>query len=284
MARIRTVKPEFFRHEKLQAMGALSMLIFEGLWTQCDKAGRFAWKPRILKLDILPFIEFDMEKELDKLADGFFVIKYESEGEFYGVVPTFGEHQRVSGKEAQEPAKHPTPPEAKPKKTRKLPQEKKGSTGEALGKQLGSVGDHPESQEGNGVQEEEREQEEEGKTAKIFFDEARQSYPGTKRGLDVEWANFVAKYPDYRNILPFLTLAIQREANHKALLRKTPGAFCPEWKNFQTWINQQCWTQEFGAVIAAAKTGFGAPPPTTEQLQANMDAVFGRTKGIDHGF
>src|SRR4051812_39113605 len=120
MARIRTVKPEFFRHEKLQELGALSMLIFEGLWTQCDKAGRFAWKPRLLKLDILPFITFDMEKELDKLAESFFVIKYEHEKEFFGVIPTFGDHQRITGKEGLEPPKYPTPPEAKAKKTRKL--------------------------------------------------------------------------------------------------------------------------------------------------------------------
>lgn len=163
MARIRTVKPEFFRHEKLQELGALSMLIFEGLWTQSDKAGRFAWKPRLLKLDILPFISFDMEKELDKLADAFFVIKYEHEKEFFGVIPTFGDHQRITGKEGLEPAKYPVPPEPKPKKTRKLPQSKPGNTGDTTGTHSGHVGDEPESQEGKGRgREEEREQEEEG--------------------------------------------------------------------------------------------------------------------------
>lgn len=131
MPRIRSVKPEFFRHEKLQALGPLSMLIFEGLWTQCDKAGRFPWRPRSLKLDILPFIDFDMEKELLRLADGDFVQKYEVKGEFFGVIPTFGEHQRVSGKEAQEPAKYPDPNPVKSRKSRKL-------TGEAPEKQPGS--------------------------------------------------------------------------------------------------------------------------------------------------
>lgn len=163
MARIRTVKPEFFRHEKLQELGPLSMLIFEGLWTQCDKAGRFPWKPRTLKLDILPFITFDMEKELDKLAEAFFVIKYEADKEFFGVIPTFLEHQRISGKECQEPAKYPDPPAAKPKKGRKLQGEEKGSTGEAPGKQPGRDGDGLESQEGKGKgREEEREKEGKG--------------------------------------------------------------------------------------------------------------------------
>lgn len=163
MARIRTVKPEFFRHEKLQELGPLAMLIFEGLWTQCDRAGRFAWKPKTLKLDILPFIAFDMETELMKLANAYFVIKYEVQGEFFGVIPTFLDHQRLTGKEAIEPARFPAPPEAKPKKQRKLPKTETGSAGEASGKQSGSVETKPESQEGKGVEEKEREREGEGK-------------------------------------------------------------------------------------------------------------------------
>lgn len=154
MARIRTVKPEFFRHEKLQELGPLSMLIFEGLWTQCDKEGRFQWRPRTLKLDILPFINFEMEKELHKLAEHFFIVKYESEGEQFGVIPSFLDHQRISGKELQEPAKYPSPPPLKARKTKGLRGKKQGSTGEAPGKQSGSDGDHPEFQEGKGKEEE----------------------------------------------------------------------------------------------------------------------------------
>lgn len=166
MARIRTVKPEFFRHEKLQELGPLSMLIFAGLWTQCDKEGRFQWRPRSLKLDILPFIDFDMEKELHKLAEHSFVAKYEAEDEFYGVISSFLEHQRISGKESQEPAKHPAPPAAKSRKVRKLADAKTGSDGEAFGKQLGIDGDQLESQEGKGRgKEEEREKEGKGSSA-----------------------------------------------------------------------------------------------------------------------
>lgn len=154
MSRIRTVKPSFFRHEKLQELGERSMLIFEGLWTQCDKAGRFPWKPRTLKLDILPFIEFDMEKELIKLAEAYFVIKYEVQGEFFGVIPTFGEHQRITGKEGLEPAKYPDPPAFKPRKTRKLREPNQGRGGDTTGTQKGIVGDGLVAQEGKGREEE----------------------------------------------------------------------------------------------------------------------------------
>ncbi len=130
MARIRTIKPEFFRHEGLQDLasthGVHVMLVFSGLWGHCDKAGRFEWKPRQLKLDILPFLDFDMAETLDALWYGGFVHRYEVEGKEYGQIESFEKHQRIGGKEAQEPAKYPEPIEYK-----------QGSNREATGKHMG---------------------------------------------------------------------------------------------------------------------------------------------------
>lgn len=131
MARIRTVKPEFFRHEGLQDIeaanpGAHCMLVFAGLWGHCDKGGVFEWRPRTLKLDILPFLEFDMADTLAILESAGFVQRYEAEGKTYGVVPTFEEHQRIGGKELQEPVKHP-------RSNGEAPEKQRGSNGEAIG-------------------------------------------------------------------------------------------------------------------------------------------------------
>jgi hypothetical protein len=68
------VRPEFFRHEGLQDLernnpGKYPMFVFEGLWTKCDRQGAFEWKPRSLKLDIFPFLEFDMADSLSILYD-----------------------------------------------------------------------------------------------------------------------------------------------------------------------------------------------------------------------
>lgn len=130
MARIRTIKPEFFRHEGLQDLaiqhGAEVMLVFAGLWGHCDKLGRFEWKPRTLKLDILPFLGFDMAVILEILWQSGFLRRYEVDGREYGEIESFDRHQRISGKEATEPEKHPDPPEYKLR-----------SNGEATGKQLG---------------------------------------------------------------------------------------------------------------------------------------------------
>ena len=129
MARIRTVKPDFFRHEGLQDLerdnpGQHVMLTFAGLWTLCDKSGRFEWKPRTIKLDVLPFLDFDMGTTLALLERFSYVRRYIADGKTYGVIPSFEEHQRINGKEAQEPAKHPEPVEF-------IEQPSAGSDGEA---------------------------------------------------------------------------------------------------------------------------------------------------------
>lgn len=108
MARIRTIKPEFFRHEKLQALGPIPMLVFAGLWTQCDKAGNFQWRPAQLKLDILPFIDFDIGSTLEVLRKSGEVLQYfGDDSKEYGHIPTFTQHQRFFGSEIKSSPRFP---------------------------------------------------------------------------------------------------------------------------------------------------------------------------------
>jgi hypothetical protein len=104
MARIRTIKPEFFRHEGLwQAEVETSLplrLAFAGLLTVCDREGRFRWQPRAVKLDCLPYDDIDFSRVLDALGTRGFVVKYEHEGNFYGYVPGFARHQVINNREA----------------------------------------------------------------------------------------------------------------------------------------------------------------------------------------
>lgn len=114
MARIRTIKPEYFRHEGLQALeadhpGAYPMLVFAGLWTVCDRTGRFPWRPRILKLDILPFLDFEMGSTLGLLEGAGFIQRYEADGETFGLIPGFERHQRITGTEAKGDPRYPEP-------------------------------------------------------------------------------------------------------------------------------------------------------------------------------
>jgi hypothetical protein len=101
MARIRNVKPDFFRHEGLQDLekanpGKYPMFVFEGLWTKCDRQGVFEWKPRSLKLDILPFLDFCMEETLKILETAGYVQRYVVDGKEYGIIQTFRKHQVIS--------------------------------------------------------------------------------------------------------------------------------------------------------------------------------------------
>ena len=104
MARIRTIKPELFKHEELfdleRESGLPLRVAFIGLFTCCDREGRFKWRPRALKLDILPYDECDFSRVLDALTTRDFVRKYVSDGEEYGVIPTFLKHQVINNKES----------------------------------------------------------------------------------------------------------------------------------------------------------------------------------------
>lgn len=152
MARIRTVKPSFLRHEKLQDLEAENpnqyvMMVFMGLWMLADNKGRFEYKPRSMKLDILPFLDYSIQASLDTLEAAEFIETYYVDGQKYGLIPTFKDHQRITGKEAQDGERFPAKPTLNADSQR-------GITGEAPEKQLGA-------QEGKG-KEEEREGNKEG--------------------------------------------------------------------------------------------------------------------------
>lgn len=111
MPRIRTIKPEFYRHHDLflaeKESGLPIRVSFSGLWLCADKEGRFKWKPTELKLDILPYDELDFNKVLNCLVDKGFIIKYTVDNKEYGCIPTFKEHQRITGTEKQYDSKLP---------------------------------------------------------------------------------------------------------------------------------------------------------------------------------
>ena len=111
MARIRTIKPEFFRHSRIfkaeKESGLPLRLAFAGLWTACDREGRFKWEPDELKLDCLPYDDIDFAEILNALEKHGFVQRYEIDGHSYGLVPSFTQHQVINIREAQ--SKIPAP-------------------------------------------------------------------------------------------------------------------------------------------------------------------------------
>jgi len=113
MARIRSVKPELFLHEGLfdaeEETGLPVRLAFIGLWTQCDREGRFKWRPRRLAAAILPYDQVDFSRVLDALATRGFVEKYSVGRVDYGVIPSWTRHQVINNRESA--SEIPAPPQ-----------------------------------------------------------------------------------------------------------------------------------------------------------------------------
>ncbi len=112
MSRIRTIKPELFKHDELfdaEINHKLPLRVaFMGLFTCCDRDGRFKWHPRRLKTDILPYDDVDPEQVFNILAQYGFIKKYEYQGQFYGYIPSWHKHQHVNNRESKStlPAPH----------------------------------------------------------------------------------------------------------------------------------------------------------------------------------
>lgn len=95
MARIRSLKPEFFTDEDIAKLPPLYRLAFEGLWCQADKAGRLEDRPERLKVQILPYDDVSFGVVLDALVTARFVQRYSgSDGRAYLQVRSFEKHQR----------------------------------------------------------------------------------------------------------------------------------------------------------------------------------------------
>lgn len=107
MARIRSIKPEFFLNDELAALGPYSQLLFAGLWTQADREGRLSDRPARLKAALLPYYDLDVNDLLDELADAGFIERYEIAGKTYIQVTAFLTHQCPNVKES--PSTIPAP-------------------------------------------------------------------------------------------------------------------------------------------------------------------------------
>lgn len=107
MARIRTIKPGFFLNEDVASLPFHWRLLFVGLWTQADRAGRLEDRPARLKASLFPYDDLDIEAGLSALALAGFITRYERDGRRLLSIPTWAKHQQPHVKEA--PSEIPEP-------------------------------------------------------------------------------------------------------------------------------------------------------------------------------
>jgi len=98
MARIRTIKPDFFTSEDIVSLTPLARLLYIGIWCEADKEGRLVWKPMTFKLRYLPGDACDIKALCQEIVDQGLVVLY---GDGYAVIPAFSRHQHVNPRESE---------------------------------------------------------------------------------------------------------------------------------------------------------------------------------------
>ncbi|MBO4273113.1 hypothetical protein [Microbispora triticiradicis] len=112
MARIRSIKPEFFTSLTIANLDLPSRLTFIGLWTHCDDEGRCIDDARLIKAAIWPLDDrtaADVEEDLGALSESSLITRYEVAGRRYLAVCGWAEHQRIN---RATKSKYPSPDQA----------------------------------------------------------------------------------------------------------------------------------------------------------------------------
>jgi hypothetical protein len=107
VARIRTIKPDFFTSEDIVSLSPWARLLYVALWCEADREGRMAWRPATFKLRYFPGDKVNITGLCGELTRKGLVVVY---GE-YAHIPTFLTHQHVNPREAQS-GFPPPPPDA----------------------------------------------------------------------------------------------------------------------------------------------------------------------------
>ena len=94
MARIRTIKPEFFLSEDIGSLTVNARLLYVALWCQVDREGRGRFNRVALMAHCMPYEMDRFDSCFNELIDTGLVRRYEAEEKKYFDIPTFTEHQR----------------------------------------------------------------------------------------------------------------------------------------------------------------------------------------------
>lgn len=112
MARKRMIDPDFWTDESLGQCTPMERLLFMGLISQADDAGRLRGNPALIRSQIFPYDDVtasDTEMMLERLSDSGLIERYTVEGQAFIWLPGFGKHQTIN---KPTPSKLPGPESA----------------------------------------------------------------------------------------------------------------------------------------------------------------------------
>lgn len=102
MARIRSIKPEFWTSEQVMECSLNARLLFIGMWNFADDLGRLPLSPKTIKASILPSDDISIDTILGMIAElskNGLVLPYVVEGREYLQI-TGWQHQRIDKPQA----------------------------------------------------------------------------------------------------------------------------------------------------------------------------------------
>ena len=101
MARIRTIKPEFWEDEKLAKLPVHARLLFIGTWNYADDNGVLLANPVLMKSHIFPYEDIGIStisEWIDLLVENGMLIRTTYNGKDYLVIRKFLIHQKINRK------------------------------------------------------------------------------------------------------------------------------------------------------------------------------------------
>ncbi|WP_414607121.1 hypothetical protein [Stenotrophomonas sp. FR010] len=107
MARIRTVKPEFWSSEQVMECSPMARLLFIGLWNFCDDAGNHVASAKTVKAEIFPADDIsssDVQRMLDELSSNSLIAFYTKGDKDYLHVTGWKKHQKIDRPTFKHPA------------------------------------------------------------------------------------------------------------------------------------------------------------------------------------
>lgn len=108
MARIRTIKPEFFTSEQIMELRPLTRLLFIGLWPFCDDHGVHPASCKTLKAEVFPADDIllsEIEGMIMELISRRLIVEYSTTDRRYWHVTGWQAHQKIE----RPNYKHPFP-------------------------------------------------------------------------------------------------------------------------------------------------------------------------------
>jgi hypothetical protein len=148
MARIRSIKPEFFSDEKIMELSPTARLAFIGLWCYADDSGNQDASVKQTHARIFPGDSVNVESCVAELLTHGLLMEYSVNGSRYWNIPNFRKHQKIN---------RPSPPRVPgPDRANSPPDSRSAhgglTTGSGSGSGSGSGGDKDLARDESSVQ------------------------------------------------------------------------------------------------------------------------------------